>query len=378
MKKNLLNWDQTLFKDIEVFDISYVPEQFDYRDEQMQSLSMAIRPALIGGKILPTVCKGLPGTGKTTSVRKLFEEIEENTKKIVPISINCQIDNTEYAIFSRIYSKITKHSPPSSGTAFKSLIDGLLNRIEKDQIIPLICLDDANYLIYQKQFNDILYPLLRIHEQKEGVSFGVIVIISDMSIDLENELDARVGSVFRYETINFSPYSADEISGILSARITQGLYPRVLSSDLLDEIVDRTMRFGDIRMALDLIKRSVLYAENDARTQVTEEDIQKAFSAARDLHLSNAVKSLSKDEHLVLSKIVKLTTPTKSPTTSELRLAMPEKGPKVTRMNEIIEKLDNLRLVTTEYSNVGKGRQRFVHLKYDKERMINVLSKKRD
>ncbi|MDO5844091.1 MAG: ORC1-type DNA replication protein [Methanocorpusculum sp.] len=376
MKSNLLNWDQTLFKDIEVFDISYVPEQFEYRDEQMAELALSIRPALMGGKILPTVCKGLPGTGKTTSVRKLFEEIDKSTKKIIPISINCQIDNTEYAVFSRIYSKITKHSPPSSGTAFKSLMDGLLNYIEKEGVLPLVCLDDANYLIYQKQFNDILYPLLRIHEQKDGISFGVIVVISDMSIDLESVIDARVGSVFRYETINFAPYTSNEVAGILSARIKQGLYPRVLSTELLDKIVDRTMKCGDVRMGLDLIKRSVLYAENDARKEVLEKDVLKAFSASRDLHLSTAVRSLSKDEYQVLSKIVKLSTGEKSPTTSEIRDAIPEKGPKVTRVNEIIEKLDMMHLVTTEYSNTGKGRQRFVHLKYDKERMERILKRK--
>ena len=75
MKKNLLMWDQTLFKDIEVFDIDYVPEQFEYRDEQIQELAYAVRPALAGGRILNTVCRGVPGTGKTTSVKKLFEEI---------------------------------------------------------------------------------------------------------------------------------------------------------------------------------------------------------------------------------------------------------------------------------------------------------------
>lgn len=81
MKKNLLMWDQTLFKDIEVFDIDYVPETFEYRDEQIQELAHAIRPALIGGRVLNTVCRGIPGTSKTTTIKKLLEEIEGTTKK---------------------------------------------------------------------------------------------------------------------------------------------------------------------------------------------------------------------------------------------------------------------------------------------------------
>lgn len=112
MKKNLLMWDQTLFRDIEVFEITYVPEQFDYRDEQIERLAFAVKPALIGGSILNTICRGVPGTGKTTSVKKFFEEVEGAATKIVPIHINCQIDSTEYAVFSRIYTKLTKNRQP--------------------------------------------------------------------------------------------------------------------------------------------------------------------------------------------------------------------------------------------------------------------------
>ena len=59
------------------------PEQFEFRDAQMRELAFQIRPGLRGGRPLNTICKGLPGTGKTTSIRKLFAEIEETTKKLV-------------------------------------------------------------------------------------------------------------------------------------------------------------------------------------------------------------------------------------------------------------------------------------------------------
>ena len=376
MKKNLLMWDQTLFRDIEVFEITYVPEQFDYRDEQIERLAFAVKPALMGGSILNTICRGVPGTGKTTSVKKFFEEIEEATKKIVPIHINCQIDSTEYAVFSRIYTKLTKNSPPPSGTAFKVLIDMLAKYIEKEGVIPLICLDDANYLIYNKEFNNVLYAALRIHEVYEYVGIGVIVVISDPDILLESVLDARVASVFRYETINFSPYSASEVAGILSQRVAQGLYPNVLSTEQLDYIVDRTMRCGDIRIGLDLIKRAVMYAETDARREVMQEDLQKAFSASQDLHLSGTLRSLSPDELLVLRQLVKMTNDDTLMTTGDIRRAMPKEAPKLTRFNEIIEKFDHLRLITLGYANKGSGRKRYVNLRYDKERVSKLLQKK--
>ena len=375
MKKNLLMWDQTLFRDIEVFDIDYVPEQFDYRDEQIERLAFAVKPALIGGKILNTICRGIPGTGKTTSVKKFFDEVEEGSKKIIPIHINCQIDSSEFAIFSRLYTKLTKNSQPSSGTAFKALIDMIAKYIEKEDIIPLICLDDANYLIYNKEFNNVLYALLRIHEVYKKVDIGVIVVISDPDILLEDAIDSRVASVFRYETINFEPYSASEVAGILSQRVNQGLYPNVLPSDFLDLIVDRTMKCGDVRIGLDLIKRSVMEAESDARRDLTKDDLHKAFTASRDMHLSEAIRSLATDEQQVLRQIVKMTEQDKLITTGDVRRAMPEKAPKLTRFNEIMEKLDNLRLISMGYANKGEGRRRYVNLRHDKERVNKLLLK---
>ncbi|HJJ34263.1 MULTISPECIES: ORC1-type DNA replication protein [Methanocorpusculum] len=376
MKKNLLMWDQTLFRDIEVFEITYVPEQFDYRDEQIERLAFAVKPALIGGSILNTICRGVPGTGKTTSVKKFFEEVEGAATKIVPIHINCQIDSTEYAVFSRIYTKLTKNRQPPSGTAFKTLMDMLAKYVEKEEVIPLICLDDANYLIYNKEFNNVLYAALRIHEVYQKIAIGVIVVISDPDILLESILDARVASVFRYETVNFEPYSAAEVAGILSQRVAQGLYPNVLTSEQLDYIVDRTMRCGDIRIGLDMIKRAVMYAETDARRAVTQEDLQKAASASQDLHLAGTIKTLSPDELQILEQLVKMTGTQTLLTTGDLRRSMTKDAPKLTRFNEIVEKLDHLRVITVDYANKGSGRKRYVNLRYEKERVSKLLQKK--
>ena len=370
MKKNLLMWDQTLFKDIEVFDIDYVPEQFEYRDEQIQELAYAVLPALAGGRILNTVCCGVPGTGKTTSVKKLFEEISGTTKKIVPIHINCQIDGSEYAIFSRIYTKLTKNRLPPSGTSFKMLFDRIAKYIEQEEITPVICLDDANYLVYEKELNKVLYALLRSHETYEHVRIGVIVIISDPDVDLATSLDARVASVFRPQIIHFATYTAAEIAGILSQRVMQGLYPNVLGSELFDRIVDWTMKCGDIRIGLDLIKRSVMNAEKAARMNITDDDVTQAFSVSRDLRLAELVRVLSTDETNVLFQLAEMTNDADIVTTKAVHTALGEKATGYTRYVQIIEKLDHLRLVTLTYQNTGNGRTRIISLRYDPKRVL--------
>src|SRR5512136_2103215 len=272
MKKNLLMWDETLFRDPEVLEIDYIPEQFEFRDAQMRELAFQIRPGLRGGRPLNTVCKGLPGTGKTTSIRKLFAEIEETTKKLVPVYINCQIDNTKFAIVPQIYKKLSGHLPPSSGTSFKQVFDAVARILIKEDIVLIVTLDDANYLLYENEINKVLYTLLRSHEAYPGTRIGVIVIISDMDVDLSRAVDARVSSVFRPSEIYFPPYSSEEVRYIIQERVMQGLYPGALSEEMFDLVVEQTQKSGDLRVGIDLLKRAALNAERRASRSIDNED----------------------------------------------------------------------------------------------------------
>lgn len=374
MKKNLLSWEETLFRDPDVFELSYVPEQFDYRDEQTEALAFAVRPALRKGKILDTVCRGPPATGKTTSVKKIFELLEETTSLAAPVHVNCKIDSTEYAVFARIYTTLTKHAPPASGTSNKQILDLLARHIRTSGVQPLICLDDANYLVYQKEFTNVLYPLLRLHEVFPDINLGIIVILSDPKIDLSEALDVRTRSTFQPEIIEYQPYSPREIAGILNARVRAGLYPNVLSAEQLDTIVEACMRYGDVRTGLDLIKRAVLFAEQDARKSVSDADVEKAVKTHLNLHKLDVISTLRADELQILKTAALLFTSETSPTTKEVIDALPPEGPKKTRAAEILNHLEVLGLVDLEYSNTGSGRRRYVHIHGDKDEFLKLIA----
>ncbi len=374
MTKNLLMWDETLFRDPEVLEIDYVPEQFEFRDAQMRELAFQIRPALRGGRPLNTVCKGLPGTGKTTSVRKLFAEIEETTKKLVPVYINCQIDNTKFAIISQIYRKLAGHLPPSSGTSFKQVFDAVARILVKDEIVLLVALDDANYLLYENEINKVLYTLLRSHEAYEGTRIGVIVIISDMDVDLSRAVDARVASVFLPTEIYFAPYGDVEVQEIMKARVMQGLFTSVLNDTLLSLVVEKTLACGDLRVGIDLLKRATLSAERAARRSIEREDICGAYEISKYLHLSYTVKTLKDEERQILKVLAE-----RSLQESEMNAGDVYKSIKesfsigYTRFYEIVKKMDALRLINLQYRE-GKGRTRIITLRYEPAKVLEYLS----
>ena len=42
MKPDMLLWEETLFKNRDLFELDYVPEHFDHRESQMNSLKFCV------------------------------------------------------------------------------------------------------------------------------------------------------------------------------------------------------------------------------------------------------------------------------------------------------------------------------------------------
>ncbi|WP_369425265.1 ORC1-type DNA replication protein [Methanothrix sp.] len=363
MKDDMLLWDETLFKDPEVFELDYVPEQFDHREAQMKSLRFCVRPAIRGARPVNALCMGPPGTGKTTAIIKLFEELEKHTRSVIPVHINCQIAGTRYSIFSKIYKKIFGVTPPSSGISFKHLFDKIANELASRGVVLIVALDDVSYLFPEKEIDHILYTLLRSHESLPGFRAGVIAAHSEPS--MKYILDPRVESVFRPEEIMFPHYKRDEIFAILSRRAQLGFYPGVLSQYVLDAVVDLTAESGDLRVGIDLLKRAGMEAERRASRSISEDDVRKAFGSSRFLHLEHAIRSLSRDERALLRIIAEQ--PEGKAQSGELYSIYREIADAgYTKFYGILRRLEALRLVETSFTGSGmRGRSRIIRLRYD-------------
>lgn len=361
--KDLLSWDQTLFKDPELFELDHIPENFLHRDIQLQSLMYGIRPALGGSRPLNSLCIGPPGTGKTTAVLKIFEEIEAHTPKVVPILINCQVNSTRYAVFSQIFRKLIGHAPPSSGVSFKKVFGEVAKYLAEREKVLMVALDDMNYLFYENEVNEVLYSLLRAHEIHAGARVGVIAILSDTGVP--HILDPKVESVFLPEEIKFPQYSKDEIKDILSNRTKLGFYPNVLDDSVLESIAEHTFALGDLRVGIDLLKRSGLNAERRASRTISLEDVETSYGKSRLVHLSYVMRALKKDEKLLLGLIAD----SPQSNSGELYEKFHEKTALgYTRFYELLNKLGSIKLIDADFTGKGaRGRSRVVALRYQPE-----------
>ena len=239
--------------------------------------------------------------------------------------------------------------------------------------VLLVALDDLNYLCYEGHANEVMYSLLRAHEQYPGAKIGIIGIVNNIS-DLYC-LDSRVNSVFLPEEISFPKYGPVEILDILKDRAKYGFYPRVISDELLELVVSYVEKTGDLRVGIDLLKRSGFNAERRGSRTISSVDVEKAYEASKLLHLCRGISLLSESEKHLLELIARKG----EIQAGELYKSFHELTQLgYTRYYGIINRLQVLDYIDADFTGKGqRGRTRIIKTKYKTEDILNCVEKKR-
>jgi cell division control protein 6 len=368
---DMLSWDESLFRDERVFEVDYLPETFKHRETQMESLKYALKPAVRGSRPLNVMAQGPPGTGKTTAIHILFDELRAQTD-VQAVRVNCQVNATRYAVFSRLFQGVFDYEPPASGISFKKLFSQVTDRLVENDEVLVVALDDVNYLFYESAASETLYSLLRAHEEQGGARIGVIVVSSDLELNIIEELDSRVQSVFRPEDIYFPNYGEPAIVDILRERVERGFHDGVVGPQVLDRVAELTAdQGGDLRVGIDLLRRAGLNAEMRASKTVEQADVEEAFETSKYIHLSRRLGGLSDSEAALLEVVAEH----EGQQAGDIYEAFHERTDLgYTRYAEIINKLDQLGIVDARYADVdGRGRSRELSLEYDAEAVLDRL-----
>ncbi|MBQ3621081.1 MAG: ORC1-type DNA replication protein [Methanosarcinaceae archaeon] len=354
--RNMLMWDETIFREPEIFELDYLPPYFPHRDEQLDAIRYALKPALRNVRPLNCLLYGPPGTGKTSAAKKVIEDFLPYADHVIMVKVNCQIDSTRFAVVSRIYRAIMGVAPPGSGVSFNRIFEKFIGKLIETDRTLIVVLDDINYLFYEGNANEVMYSLLRAHEQYPGSRIGVMTIVNDPAVIYG--FDQRVSSVYLPEEIEFRPYSLREIDDILSDRIRNGFYPGVVSDDVRSCIVRHVAETGDLRSGMDLLKRSGMNAEKRSSRTISEEDVEKAYAASRTVYHDRLLETLSAHEKLILEIVEK----EGGITAGDLFDRFSEKADiGYTRYYEILNKMIAAGTVTADFSGKGvKGRTRLI------------------
>jgi cell division control protein 6 len=213
---------------------------------------------------------------------------------------------------------------------------------------------------------------LRAHEEHAGAKIGVIVVSSDLDLDVIEALDTRVQSVFRPEDVYFSKYDQAEVVDILHERVDRGFHEGVISPTVLDLVAERTAESGgDLRVGIDLLRRAGLNAEMRASRAVEREDVEAAYDKSKYVHLSRHLRGLS-DSERALVEVIATRDGDRAGDVYETFHERTDLG--YTRYSEIVNKLDQLDIIDADYAEVeGRGRSRELSLNYDADAVLERL-----
>ncbi len=362
--KDILMFDESLFQEINAFDPDYMPQNYNFRDTQMEAMAMAIRPAIRGGQPSNAVVLGSPATGKTTAMKKVFELVENTTEKVACVYINCQIHTTRFGIFSQIHKRIFGHAPPETGVPFARVYDKVMKHLQKNETALIIALDDVNYLFQTKNANKIFYDMLRPYEEYPGVRTSIFAILSDL--EFKYAFDKNVNTVFIPQEITFPPYSYSQIEDILRDRAKAGFFPGVLDDEVLEQIAMYTYENGDLRIGINLLKSCGNIAEADASRKIELEHFENAIDSLVSVNIAQTIESLNDNERALLKIIADYDGVY---TAGELSKIFKEKtGSSYASYDRTLDKLEFVRLIDTKFTGKGvKGNSREIILRFNPE-----------
>lgn len=268
---NIIEEEGTIFKEKEVFELDYVPEIYQFRDFQLKKMAIYSKGVKKGEIPSNMLLKGGRATGKTTTVKKFFELIEEKYENVLTVHVNCQVYRTEYKVFSKLFEEIFGYKTSVSGLSTFDIYTKVMEQLIKENKVLIIALDDFDAIKTPTELNRTLYTLLRAFETFNGAKISVFAITNSEHILF---MDPNVSTVFQPIDIEFRNYSESQVYSILESRVELGFHKNVISKDLIKFASNNAYDEGDLRKGL----KSLLEAGKKAESCGSNKILKKHFN----------------------------------------------------------------------------------------------------
>ncbi len=295
--------ESKIFANREVLSLHYTPQKLVYREKQISSIEKALAPSLKGERGRNLFIYGKTGTGKTSCVKYVINEVQNLPNVKAKISyINCRLYNSRFRVLNKI---VSDHIPTYAkrGYGAVDLYEKATSWIEEDSKILVAVLDEIDVV---KDLDDLIYTLTRINSDiKAG---GVTIIGISNKVSFKEELDPRSLSTLYETELVFPPYYATELSAILKDRIGQGFKKDVVDEEVMHIIAALSAKEGgDARFALKILSKAGELAEEKEATKVTVKEAEEAAKAAENEVVYDVISTLPEHQKFVLYAIALLT-----------------------------------------------------------------------
>jgi len=369
-----------LFKQRDVLDSSFVPENLPHRTDQIILASV-----LRGGKPSNILCFGKTGTGKTAVskhvLNTLSKKASQHGHKIEVAYLNCNSVDTNYRVFADLCSTLGI-DVPFTGLATDEVFSRFRMGLDQRDSFFIVVLDEIDSLV-KKSGNETLYNLTRINSEMTRAKVSLIGISNDLKF--KEYLDPRVLSSLSEEEIVFKPYEAPEITDILVERSHLAFKDQSLESGVINMIAAiAAQEHGDARRAIDLLRVSADIAEREGVDRIRQTHVKKAQGAIERNTITEVVSTLPLQSKMVILAIFLLETnvdETETVSTGDVyeeysRLCRDTGKDSLTqrRVGDLINELDALGIISARVVSRGRhGRTKEIRFSVPKSLIHSIL-----
>ncbi|MBU1201009.1 MAG: ORC1-type DNA replication protein [Nanoarchaeota archaeon] len=299
---------ESLFLDKSALQSSYVPDEIQHRDEQIEQIASILAPVLKQEVPSNLFIYGKTGTGKTLTIKYVSDQLKKVAKeKNIPLEIlylNCKlkkIADTEYRLIAELARHFGK-AIPSTGLPTDEVYNLFFKALDEKKKTVLIILDEIDQLV-KKTGDELIYNLTRINSELKNSKVTIIGISNVLTF--VNTLDPRVKSSLSEEEIVFPPYNAIQIQNILRKRAEKAFKKEIMDSGVIEKCAAFAARdHGDARRALDLLRVAGELAERKDQKTIKIENLDEAEDKIEKDRVLELVKNQPKQFQVTLYAIM--------------------------------------------------------------------------
>jgi len=301
----------SLFSNKSVLQVRYTPESIPHRDNEIKDIASILASALRGERPSNLFVYGKTGTGKTLSVQYVCSELKKKSDELgtdVRFEyLNCKlrkVADTEYRILAALIKQMGGVIP-ATGLPTDQVWARFVDLIDSKKQLIVFIFDEIDQAV-KKMGDNFLYTITRINQELSNAQISIIGISNN--VVFLDEIDPRVRSSLGEEEFVFDIYNANQLKDILKERCDAAFKKKVVSEGVISKCAAYAAReHGDARRALDLLRIAGELSERDAKKIIEENYIDIANDKIEKDKILDIVRGESKQYHVVLYTIMKLT-----------------------------------------------------------------------
>jgi len=364
----------SVFSEKRYLDSMFLPSKIIGREIESEKLVSSIL-SLKDGFVVPFVSVyGRSGSGKSTIIKFVCESMMD---LISFRFVNLRKARTIFGCANVILGNLGKESLSSAEGLNKAVdciqcqIESILRKEEKKYFVLVLDEYDVIFSDTRGGPSDFVYKLLQMEENLREKGIWVCMITISNNALQDNDLDDRVKSRMGSAEIHFTPYSKNEVFGILQDR-SKKAFKIMVNDSVLDFCAKlASSDHGDARRALDLLR---VAGELCNGSVIKNDDVIKAQKTIQKDRIDEVVASASYHTRCVVGAIVSLAILGKyswSATSSIFKkysdiVSKNETPLKYRRVSDLLVELENTgMLVSRAYSSGRRGYGKEYRLKVD-------------